>query len=312
MDVSGLVLTSLSICFEVTSTLYSYGKQVKGAKRDIQNLSNELFGLIGALEHLKIQQEQQTAHEAGSFRPLPNPETNWDGQNADNGKQHGSAKDSHQASDASVLKQTLEFLQELQKSLNAPKGRWCAAVQRLKWPLRESEVQKHLTRLERVKTYFVLSLVTDEVDQSRKTASEILSLRTLLEDVSHRQQAADFRKRSPSYAVLKLIEPGSEHQAMMEWLCPVDPSITRKSTEKIRMPGTGTWFTKSEELQRQSKSDESSCFWLNGISRSHLSHWQTHVLEDLFDCLNFTNKLWNHSWGRKDYFAVSGSKTSVY
>jgi len=60
------------------------------------------------------------------------------------------------------LKQTLEFLEELQKALVEPKGRFKKATHLMKWPLKEGETEKHLKRLERVKTYFVLSLVTDE------------------------------------------------------------------------------------------------------------------------------------------------------
>lgn len=268
MDASGLVLTSLGICFKVTSLLYSYGKQVKGARHDIRDLSNEVFGLIGALQHLGIQLEHRSKLQEDPLQPTPYSQSEANDQEASDYQQHGSTKDSYQTIDASVLNQTVEFLQELQKSLEVPKGRWAATAQLLKWPLRESEVQKHLNRLERVKTYFVLSLITGEVDQSRKTADEISSLRTLLEDVSLRQQAADNRKTFLAYAGLELIGLGSEHQGMMEWLSLVDPSVTRKSIQKLQMPGTGTWFTKSKELQRQSISDESSCFWLNGISVS--------------------------------------------
>jgi hypothetical protein len=194
MDVSGLVFTGLGICFEIASTLYSYGIQVKGARRDIQNLSNELFGLIGALEHLKTQQEDQVNYEANPLRPPPYSEIGEGDQKSDDNDQQCSVKKSHQANTALVLKQTVEFLQELQESLKRPKTRLGAVVQRLKWPLRESEVQDHLNRLERVKTYFVLSLVTDDLEESRKTAGEISTLRSLLEHVSLRQQATDSRK----------------------------------------------------------------------------------------------------------------------
>ena len=269
MDVSGLVLTSLGISFEIASTLYNYGKQVRGARRDIQNLSNELFGLIGALEHLKTQQEQTITHHTDPLRPPAYSETEADEGKAVHDNHDGSVQRPAQVNNAVVLEQTIEFLQELQQSLQAPKGRLRLAVQLLKWPLRESEVQKHLTRLERVKTYFVLTLVTGEVDQSQKTASEISSLRTLLEDVSLRQLAAESRKTPPLDTVSKVTKSGSEHQGMIEWLCPVDASITRNNTEKTRIPGTGTWFTQSEELRLQTISNESSCLWLNGISRSY-------------------------------------------
>ena len=66
-----------------------------------------------------------------------------------------------------------------------------------------------------------------------------------------------------------LIYLGIEHQAIMDWLCPIDPNVTRKSIERTRMPGTGVWLIKSDELRIQSESKESSCLWLNGISKSN-------------------------------------------
>lgn len=269
MDVSGLVLTSLGIAFEVASTLYAYGRSVKGARRDIQNLSNELFGLIGALEHLKIQQEHRALHKADTLEPPSYAESEAGDVKDGDTDENGSLQDRRQENDARVLKQTLEFLQELQKSLDPPTGRFRTAIQLMKWPLREGEVQNHLTRLERVKTYFVLSLVTGEVDQSQKTASEISMLRTMLEDVSLRQLAAHSRKSIHPDAVRKLTSVGTEHQGMVEWLCPVDPNITRCNIEKTRIPGTGNWFSGGEELRSQITANESSCLWLNGISRSY-------------------------------------------
>ena len=195
MDVSGLVLTCLGICFEVASTLYRYGKQVKGARRNIQGLSNELFGLIGALEHLKRQQKQRADEAALSSQPPAYMEID-DAPSAIDGKASSSADDYRESTEstASVLKQTEEFLNELLQSLLEPKGRLNAAMHLMRWPLRENEIQRHLSRLERVKTFFILSLVTGEVDQSRKMANEIAALRTLIEDASMRQQTVESRR----------------------------------------------------------------------------------------------------------------------
>ena len=139
-DLSGLILTVLGLSYEISSTLYSYSKAVKGASKEIQQLSNELFALIGVIEHVKMQRErvppnqqekQLMAHDAESF--------------------------------SRVLNETLEFLQELQDSLAIPKSRFQAMAQKLKWPLQEKETKSHLVRLERVKSYFVLSQVTEEM-----------------------------------------------------------------------------------------------------------------------------------------------------
>ena len=134
-DISGLILTVLGLSFQLASTIYSYSNDVKGASQDIQQLSNELFALIGVIEHIKRQREQQA-------RPLV---TN-DGDSL-----------------IRVLNETIEFLQELQTSLATPKSRIHAVAQKMKWPLHDKQTKDHLLRLERVKSYFVLSQVTEEM-----------------------------------------------------------------------------------------------------------------------------------------------------
>ena len=139
-DISGLILTVLGLSFELTSALYSYSRDVKGASQDIQQLSNELFALIGVLEHIKMQRERESLDPQSKSPTAMDPES------------------LHR-----VLNETIEFLQELQDSLATPKSRLQAVAQKLKWPLKEKDAKRHLMRLERVKSYFVLSQVTEEM-----------------------------------------------------------------------------------------------------------------------------------------------------
>ena len=139
-DLSGLILTVLGLSFDIASTLYSYSKDVKGASKEIQQLSNELFALIGVIEHVKRQRER-------SLPDQPAKQLMAD----DNG------------SLSRVLNETVDFLHELQDSLATPKSRFQAMAQKLKWPLQEKDTKNHLLRLERVKSYFVLSQVTEEM-----------------------------------------------------------------------------------------------------------------------------------------------------
>lgn len=143
-DISGLVLTVLGVSFQVASAIYSYSSDVRGAKGDIQQLSNELFALIGVLERLKVNQEQVST-----------------GNPADHSKAF--SQESNQDSLRYVLQQSLQFLQDLRKRLEFPKTRFKAKIQKLKWPFEQKETTQHLQRLERVKTYLILSLMTDEM-----------------------------------------------------------------------------------------------------------------------------------------------------
>lgn len=143
-DVSGLVLTVLGVSFQVASAIYSYSSDVKDAKGDIQQLSNEIFALIGVLERLKVNQDHIST-----------------GKSTDHSKAF--SQESNQDSIRHVLQQSLEFLQDLHKRLESPKTQFKAKIQKLKWPFEQKETARHLQRLERVKTYLILSLMTDEM-----------------------------------------------------------------------------------------------------------------------------------------------------
>lgn len=140
-DLSALILTVLGLSYEMASTIYSYSKDVKGARKQINQLSNELFALIGVIEHIKMQRERGALDQQQPKSFFHNDSDTFE----------------------RVLNETIEFLQELQDSLAVPKSRLYAIAQKLKWPLQEKETQAHLRRLERVKSYFVLSQVTEEM-----------------------------------------------------------------------------------------------------------------------------------------------------
>jgi hypothetical protein len=139
-DVSGLILTVVGLSLNVASTIYSFAQNVRAASDSIRGLSSELYALIGVLEHMKLQRQQAAPSE-----PEASPEF------------HGPS------STKQVLEETLVFLQELKKSLDPPQSRVKVAVQKMKWPLKETETNSHLQRPERVKTYFILSQVTVEM-----------------------------------------------------------------------------------------------------------------------------------------------------
>ena len=273
-DLSGLVVSALAVSFEIASTLYGYGKQVKGARKEIRALSGELFGLIGVLEHVKLQDESRFledeetlrngSEDADSLKPS-NELSLSDGHSlASTVFEQGS----QMAKATNVLKETLEFLRELRHSLDEPKGRFALAVSLLKWPLKESDMKKHLTRLERVKTFFVLTLVTGEVDQSLKAYEEITALRTLFEETSI---AEENRKTHQEYS------------DVLSWLSPVDPNVKRRELSNLRTEGTGLWFTESPEVCDWSSLTSSSpkTLWLNGITGAGKSTLMTAAVDQL-------------------------------
>lgn len=149
-DIGGLVLAVLGVSFQVASAIYSYSSDVKDAKGDIQQLSNEIFALIGVLERLKVNREQISTEKLTDHVKAFSQESNQD-------------------SLRHVLQKSLEFLQDLHKRLEFPNTRFKAKAQKLKWPFEQKETAQHLQRLERVKTYLILSLMTDEMFASTRS-----------------------------------------------------------------------------------------------------------------------------------------------
>ncbi|KAL8830923.1 MAG: hypothetical protein Q9191_001158 [Dirinaria sp. TL-2023a] len=229
-DLSGLIMTALGVSFEISSTIYNYSRDVKAASDSIHRLSSELFALIGVLEHMKLQRQQKSF-----VKPSLEGET------------------SDSTSLKRVLQETLVFLKELAISLDPPQSRLKVTLQKLKWPLKENETRSHLQRLERVKTYLILSQVTEELDRTQDLARQITALTTRIEEGQLEQQAEATE---------------NTHAKISQWLSPIDPRNTFEKVEKYRAAGSGAWFIGSKPFQNWFGSKTSSTFWLNGITGS--------------------------------------------
>jgi len=139
MDCATQAITILDFAFRISSQIYTYTKDVKEARRDIDALSNELFALIGVIERLR----HSDGHGDANINTLPRLHS-----------QPGFLR---------VMNETLDFLQNLHATLETPRGRLDKALQKMKWPLKGEETKRHLERLERVKTYFLLSIMTNDL-----------------------------------------------------------------------------------------------------------------------------------------------------
>jgi len=205
LSITGLVLA----VGQVLLSLYDYGSNVKDARKDINILSEELFALKGVLEHLKAQHKPVVANLDQSESPWP---ARYDPQKF-----------------AGMLQSTGEILRSLLKSLEEPKGRFKRSMQSLKWPLDRSDVDKHLARLARVKTWFILVLMTDSSALTQDVYTEVSELtRSIQVDLKIReQQRAD-----------------KVNEDLLRWLAPVGPEEDHLRACKARQPGTGMWFIK--------------------------------------------------------------------
>lgn len=124
----------------VVQALLKYSTAAKEARNDIQTISVELFALKGILEHVEYQQQVEFI---ASGSPPP-------------GK-----FDSDEF--LQILRSASQFLQSLQISLEPSQSRFGRSIQSLKWPFKKEDVQKHIAKLERIKSWFILVMTSDHL-----------------------------------------------------------------------------------------------------------------------------------------------------
>lgn len=140
---------------QILSTLYEYGQGVKDARKDVTQLSTELFALKGVLEQIDAKHGKAFVFTDGE----------------------------------EVVRSTHDFLQSLLVKLAIPKSSISKAVQSLKWLFDKSDMTKHLARLERVKTWLILVFMTGVSQDTIEIRMSIIDLaRDLHDDIACRRQ----------------------------------------------------------------------------------------------------------------------------
>lgn len=145
-----IILTELIFTIgESLLRVYKFAKSVKDAKKDIKVLCDELFALKGVLEHINAQLE--AAKEDGQSTEI----------SIDAPEQLPQLFGTKEFSD--MLRATSDFLRDLLRGLERPKGHLKSALQSMAWPFTKDEVQEHIARLERVKSWFIFAMISDGV-----------------------------------------------------------------------------------------------------------------------------------------------------
>jgi chromosome segregation ATPase len=214
----------------IVSQLITYAKAVKGASDDIRRLSEEMFALKGILEHLRAQVELKSTE-------LPELETI-----TFNPEQLRSA-----------IQTTNEFLRKLLADLEEPKGRLKRLKGKLEWPFTQDQFNIHLTRLERVKSWLILVLTTDNSALSRDMYHEINNLARSLRD--------DLRIRERETIQMA-------NKDLFEWLAPVSPENDHLRASKNREIGTGNFFVDGYLKNWLNANDDLKILFLRGKCRS--------------------------------------------
>jgi len=123
LSIAGLILAVGS----AAQTVLSYALDAKDADQDISSLLTELLAVKGFLEQLHSDQQDGRAFQSLEF--------------------------------AELLQSGVRVIRDLESDLGQPVSKIRGVLRRLKWPLKKDDVQKHVERLERLKTYCLLVLV---------------------------------------------------------------------------------------------------------------------------------------------------------
>jgi hypothetical protein len=202
-DAFGLAVT----VGQILAALYDYGKNAKEARDDINKLSLELFALKGTLEYVDQQKDTRLVDPAG----------------------------------VEVLKQTRNFLDALLTELIEPRSKVKRVLQSLKWPLNQDDTTKHLARLERVKSWLILSFMTGTSADTTAIYKTVLELsRDVHADIAIRQQKESRREATD----------------LLRWLSPVSHADQHARVCHKRQPGSGGWLVNGSLHP-----------WLNGSAR---------------------------------------------
>lgn len=191
----------------ILASLINYAKSVQGAKSEMRKMSEELFALKGVLEHLASQSSEDTKQP-----------------------QSGGSESSGQFNRdimARVLSTTKEFLQTLLADLETPATKFKRLKQKLEWPFTQDQVNTHLTKLERVKSWLILVLMADHASGDRDLQREMSTLTSSLKE--------DLRIRNQERSQMA-------NKELFKWIAPASPANSHLRASKAKRIGTGKWF----------------------------------------------------------------------
>ena len=208
MDPASIVGLTAAIQ-QILTTVYQFGKGVREARDEINHLCSELFALKAALEHVQLNMDTRspgTCKDAQSILISSNMSTS-------------------EFSD--MLSSTNSILSSLLTRLDCKPGKIKSALQRVSWPLLKDDVNRDIKRIERLKSFFVLSTTSDNAILCREIYSRVCTVEEHLrqqEKVQKQKQHSELR------------------QSVKTWLSPHDSYQTYERLLNNFQEGTGEWF----------------------------------------------------------------------
>ena len=168
LSVAGLSIQVGDIIWRI----YKYGKEVKEWKAELRALCEELFALKGVLEHMQqrydLSQNGDDEHESHPVQYMQSAEF------------------------LDMLRSTKDYLDNFISRLSVPKHKFRKVVKALAWSLSKGDVLAHIERIGRVKAWFVMTMMSDNIDLSKEIYNEVRELKSLL----HREHESRTLERS--------------------------------------------------------------------------------------------------------------------
>jgi hypothetical protein len=228
-SVAGLIV----LAGQIANSIYQYGNDVRNARREIDQLCVDLFALKGTLEHVRLHIESckliDDDVDSSSTFTLPSQifrTDEFDG----------------------MLSSTDALLRDLYGVLNKTRDRKRNIMQHLTWPFTKKEMQEYTDRLEKMKSYFILAITSDNLEVSKQIFFEVHALGQILrtQQEEHQEKAEDER-----------------HKTVAQWLAPYDSAELHRKALEARQIGTGHWFL-SQHFQQWVRGESPRILWLRG------------------------------------------------
>ena len=169
----------------------------------------------------------------------------------------------------------------------------------LKWPFNEKEVAKILAAIEREKSLLGLALENDYrklmVEIKKSSNENKRQIEKLVDGFGHVEESqADLHCKLDCLTTRQDDRQAADRtRDILQWLSPVDPSISHEAALEIHQPGTNDWFLSNDEFNNWRHAKD-PLLWLTGIPGSGKTILMSTVINFLRNCDN-----------RNDYASVA-------
>jgi hypothetical protein len=237
----------VGLCLSITTLvnqLYDYGSAVKAAQRDVTALCAELSALRSTFELLSTQDRAADQNNHGEFQ--------------------------------SMLQSTELLLDGLSSKVGKKDTTLQRRMQSLKWPFNAGDIRETLLKLERLKSWFLLSFAVDDRRSSDSLHAQMKELADALRTDNLQRQHRDMTSVEASVrAALETVSPESAHRRACRswqgtqsglWFCdgPLKTWLGEKTPKRRIMLLTGksgagktTLLSRAVECATQSAADDS-------------------------------------------------------